>query len=230
MIDLSVDLALVRSWFPHAQEVPYVLIRVSPEHAATWANTLNFPLRRSYITDQVLLQAVVNQGLPQPTVIATKLPDPGSTMAGDFGEFITYLYQGASQHPFVALGATKWRLKQDRNKPAPHSDVVHLVLPHWPQATAADQLLCAEVKMKSTNGGSTPIASAIADLQKDRTSRLARTLVWLRDRATTQDLGDLTIAHLNRFINATEYPEAQRRFSAVAERRWRLLVLKRSRH
>jgi|SRR5665213_78640 len=216
MIDLSVDLALIRSWFPHTQEVPYVLIRVRAEHAATWADTLNVPLRRSYITDQTLLQAAEIHNLPQAEVIATKLPDPGSTMAGDFGEFITYLYQGTSQHPSPALGATKWRLKQDRNQPAPHSDVIHLVLPHWPVPSGEDHLYCAEVKTKSTNGRSTPIASAIADSQRDRTSRLSRTLVWLRERAVTQHLGDITIDHLNRFINATQHPPAQKRFRAVA--------------
>jgi hypothetical protein len=76
--------------------------------------------------------------------------------------------------------------------------------------------LCAEVKTKSTAGQSQPIATAIADSAKDRTSRLARTLVWLRERATMEDLGSVRLEHLDRFINATEHPPAEKRFRAVA--------------
>jgi hypothetical protein len=137
-------------------------------------------------------------------------------MAGDFGEIVVYLYQGAREHPNVAYGATKWRLKQDRRKPAPHSDVVHFVLPSWPNPSEDDLVLCSEVKTKSTNASSTPITSAIEDSKKDRASRLARTLVWLRERALTEDLGDVELAHLERFINATEHPPAKWRFRAVA--------------
>ena len=72
------------------------------------------------------------------------------------------------------------------------------------------------MKTKSTKGNSTPIASAIADSAKDRTSRLAKTLVWLRERALTEDLGDVEIEHLDRFLHATDHPPAQKRFHAVA--------------
>lgn len=95
-------------------------------------------------------------------------------------------------------------------------DVVHFVVPAWPTASAEDVVLCSEVKTKSTDGASTPIKAAIEDSFKDRTSRLARTLVWLRERALTDDLGDVSLQHLDRFINATEHPAAQKRFRAVA--------------
>jgi len=41
-------------------------------------------------------------------------------------------------------------------------------------------------------------------------------LIWLRERALLEPLGDIQLAHLDRFINATEYPTAQKRFRAVA--------------
>lgn len=155
-------------------------------------------------------------GASKADLIAARLPDAGSTMAGDFGEILVYLYQASKEHPARALGPKKWRLKQDRTKPAPHSDVVHFVLPSWPSSSENDLLLCSEVKTKSTNGGSSPIKSAIEDSAKDRTSRLARTLVWLRERALFEPLGDVQLAHLDRFINATEHPAAKKRFRAVA--------------
>ena len=40
--------------------------------------------------------------------------------------------------------------------------------------------------------------------------------MWLRERALTEDLGDIQLAHLERFINATEDPPVRKRFRAVA--------------
>lgn len=216
MNDLGLDLEQVRTWFPHEHEAPYVLIRVSPENAAVWAGLIGLPVRRCYVTDSLLQQSAARRGVPEVDVVAAKLPDAGSIMSGDFGEIVVYLYQGVQALPETALGATKWRLKQDRTKPAPHSDVVHLVLPSWPVSSDQDTILCAEVKAKATNRVFSPIREAIKDVTKNPTSRLARTLTWLRERALTEDLGDLTLAHLERFINATEHPEAKKHFRAVA--------------
>jgi hypothetical protein len=72
------------------------------------------------------------------------------------------------------------------------------------------------VKTKATNGASKPISTAIAGCQKDRLSRLARTLVWLRERALAEDLGVTTLAHLKRFIEATDYPPSKKEFFAIA--------------
>jgi hypothetical protein len=216
MRDLGLEVQRLVSWFPHEREAPYVLVRVSDEHAKAWAGALGLAVRRCYVTDAVLEQSAARNNVPPSTIVAAKLPDAGATMAGDFGEILVYLYQAAREHPREALGATKWRLKQDRTKPAPHSDVVHFVLPSWPMPSADDLVLCSEVKTKSTDGASTPIKSAIDDSAKDRTSRLTRTLVWLRERALTEDLGDIQLVHLERFINAAEFPPAQKRFRAVA--------------
>jgi hypothetical protein len=216
MNDLGLDLQHVRTWFPHEKEAPYVLVRVSEAHAKGWADALGIAVRRCYVTDAVLSESATARNVAQAEVIASKLPDAGSTMAGDFGEILVYLYQGAQEHPQVAIGATKWRLKQDRTKPAPYSDVIHFVLPSWPTASTEDVVICSEVKAKSGKSAFAPIKKAIEGCEKDRTSRLADTLVWLRERALTEDLGDLKIEHLNRFIEAIDHPPAQKRFRAVA--------------
>ena len=216
MNDLGLNLGQVREWFTCEQDTPYVLIRVSTGRAQRLSEDLAIAVRRCYITDSVLLERAAAHCIPQEEIIAAKLPDPGSTMSGDFGEILIYLYQGTREYPANPLGAIKWRLKQDRTKSAPYSDVVHFVLPSWPRSSADDILLCAEIKTKSTDGNFRPIARAIADSLKDRTSRLAKTLVWLRERALTEDLDDVQIDHLDRFINATDHPVAQKRFQAVA--------------
>ncbi len=221
--------ALVRTaereeWVPRLEELftfgdrRQYLLRVSDAHAKSWASNLGVAVRRCYLSDDIINERAAALGVAKAEVIAARLPDPGATMAGDFGEILVYFYQGASELPAVALGPKKWRLKQDRTKPAPHSDVLHFVLPSWPRSSNKDLLLCSEVKTKSTDGGSTPIQSAIADSEKDRTSRLARTLVWLRERALLEPLGDVQIQHLERFINATDHPPAMKRFRALGRR------------
>lgn len=212
--DLGFDFTLAAPWFPHTKEKPYVLVRVSDEHAKSWADALGLTVRRCYVSDSIVSAKAKEHGVSPTDIIAARLPDPGATMAGDFGEILVYLYQSAKA--IASFGPKKWRLKQDRTKPAPHSDVLHFVLPTWPKASDQDALLCSEVKTKSTNGDSTPIQSAIDDSAKDRTSRLTRTLVWLRERALVESLGDVQLAHLNRFINATDYPPAKKQFRAVA--------------
>jgi hypothetical protein len=182
MQDLGVDIAAIAPWFASGHQSPYVLVRVSDGHAAAWADVLGVPVRRCYIDDALLDGRAAATGRPK-SELAAKLPDRGSTMAGDFGEILVFLYHVAVEPEVELIGPKKWRLKQDRTKPAPYSDVVHFVLPHWPESSSDDRILCSEVKTKSTSGDSSPISSAVADCEKDRTSRLAKTLVWLKERA-----------------------------------------------
>lgn len=224
MHELDIDIKQVLAWFPQEKETPYILVRVTPDHANDWKNTLRDAVRRCYLTDDFLCQRIQLletelQGTPefrQAQIINSKLPDPGSTMAGDFGEILIYLYLSAKAHPKTVFGPKKWRLKQDRTKPAPGSDVIQFILPKWPIPSEHDELLCAEVKLKSTNGDSSPIKSAIDGCAKDRTSRLLKTLLWLRARAIGESLGTIQITHLNRFINAIDYPPAKKHFHAIA--------------
>ena len=224
MNELGLNIADVLAWFPHEKESPYIFVRVSNEHADGLANSICHAVRRSYLSDHLLrerVQALEEElnGTPeerQAQVINSKLPDAGSTMSGDFGEILVYCYQAAKAHPQVAFGPKKWRFKQDRTKPAPLSDVVQFILPTWPTPSAVDVILCAEVKAKATDGTSSPIEKAIEDCAKDRTSRLLRTLLWLKERAMGENLGSVQLAHLNRFINANDHPTATKRFQAVA--------------
>lgn len=216
MIDLGLSVADLLPWFNHELDSPYYLIRIKEEQTALWPSMLAEAVRRSYVADAAIDEQALRTGRPKAEIVAAKLPDRGATMAGDFGEVLVFLYHATREHPVAVIGPKKWRLKQDRTKPAPYSDVVHFVSPSWPAATAQDRILCSEVKTKSTNGDSTPVASAIEDCEKDRVSRLAKTLAWLRERALGEDLGSTSLAHLERFINATDHPPAQKCFRAVA--------------
>jgi hypothetical protein len=216
MRDLALNIDDLTASFPQEADSPFVLVRVPEEQADAWLEVLADGIRRCYSADDFLDARAAEIGLSRADVLATFLPDRGAVMAGDFGEILVFIYQGVAEHPAAVIGPKKWRLKQDRTKPAPYSDVVQFVLPAWPAPSDEDRILCSEVKTKSTSGDSTPIASAIADCEKDRVGRLAKTLVWLKERAIQEDLGTTSIAQLDRFIEATDHPPAEKQFRAVA--------------
>ncbi|MFF2296540.1 Hachiman antiphage defense system protein HamA [Arthrobacter sp. NPDC058127] len=216
MQELGLDVGAVKAMFVAVQETPYLLLEVPAEHAAQLAEQLNVPVRRYYVSDAALQESHKRTGLLQTDLLRAKLPDRGSVMSGDFGEILTAIFQATTEYPVEVIDPKKWRLKQDRTKPAPHSDVVQFILPAWPEATTQDRILCAEVKTKATNGSSTPVVSAIADSRKDRDGRLIKTLTWLRERALYEDLGTTSIEQINRFINAIDHPVATHDYRAVA--------------
>lgn len=217
MQELGFDIADALQWFANETQTPFILERVSDESAEAIAERITEAIRRCYISDAQVAARAAALGVSQQEIVEAKLPDPGATMAGDFGEILIYFYHATRRHPHVAFGPKKWRLKQDRTKPAPHSDVLHFVLPAWPTATAGDVIICSEVKVKATPSDEwKPIPAAIEGCQRDRVSRLTRTLIWLRERLLAEGLGDVRLEQLNRFINAVDHPAATRRFYAVA--------------
>lgn len=213
--DLGLSYQATAGWFSTVRKPSYVFVSVTKAQAIALPAVLGLAIRRSYISDdKVATQAIFYP--PATNVIAAALPDPGSVMSGEFGEILAYFYQGATALPAAAIGLRRWHLKQDRNKAAPYSDVVHLVLPNWPEPSAMDTVLCSEVKAKSTKSTFEPIKSAIEGCKTDRTSRLAGTLVWLRERAITGATEGASVAQLTRFIEPAGLPPVVKKFQAVA--------------
>jgi hypothetical protein len=214
--DLDFDFAVAAAFFQIEQQTPYTLVEISEEDATVLLGQLPEVVRRCYVTDAALEERSRLLGVPIIDVLKAKLPDPGSVMAGDFGEILVYIFESSRYQTGAVTGPKKWRLKQDRRKPAPHSDVVHFLLPTWPIPSDSDAIICSEVKTKSTASSFRPVDAAIEGTLKDRTSRLARTLTWLRERAVTEGLGDISIDQLDRFLHADLHPEARKKFQAVA--------------
>lgn len=224
MNELGLDPNQALTWFSHEMEEPYTLVRVSAADANGWVTALRDAVRRCYLSDEALRNRA-NELEPeiqgtfesrQAAVINSKLPERSATMAGDFGEILIYTYQAAKALPRATIGPKKWKLKETRTKAAPHSDVVQFILPSWPMPSAQDEVLCAEVKLKSKVSPFNPIQVALEGCENDRISRLSKTLEWLKDRAIAENIGAVQLAHLNRFIHATDHPAAIKRFRAVA--------------
>lgn len=213
--DLGLSFQAASGWFSVEQKASYRFVSVKPAQATALTTNLGMAIRRCYISDEKVSTQAIKYP-PATKVIAAALPDPGSVMSGEFGEILTYFYQGSTALPTDAVGLRRWHLKQDRNKPAPYSDVVHLVLPNWPSPSAQDAVLCSEVKAKSTKGKFEPIQKAIEGCETDRVGRLAETLTWLRDRAITGATEGASVEQLTRFIEPAGLPVAIKKFQAVA--------------
>jgi len=150
-----------------------------------------------YISLDHLKERVIKTGMSASEILATKLPDPGCVMSGDFGELVT-LYFLSAQCAEKTIPIKKWRYKQDRLKATPHSDVIMLYCSSPGKPSPQDYVICAETKQRATTSDSKPIQKAIEGYEKDKVGRLARTLTWLREKAIAQEkVGDIEL--VNRF-------------------------------
>ncbi|MFZ4895048.1 Hachiman antiphage defense system protein HamA [Plantibacter sp. Mn2098] len=215
MQNLDIDLTLTKALFVSVQDDPYVIIEISDEAALELRRILPTPFRQLYVSDDELDRVHLSSQIPKNELVRLKLPDPGSTMSGDFGEMLTAVMQGALAHPLEVIDPKKWRYKQDRIAPAPKSDVVQFILPAWPDSSDQDRLICSEVKAKALKGTSNPVTSAIEHSKKDQDGRLALTLSWLRERAIFHEENEMAL-QLSRFIKADSHPEAAYEYRAVA--------------
>lgn len=167
-----------------------------------------------YISQADLEERVNATGLSASEILQNKIPDTGSVMAGDFGEILTLFYLGSERSESVRK-LRKWRFKQDRRKAAPHSDVIILYRERTDRPTNNDFVICAESKVKSTNSDSRPIEKSIEGYESDKTGRLARTLVWLKEKAIDHENPE-AIAYIKRFTDDHLNTAFKKNYKAVA--------------
>lgn len=156
-------------------------------------------LASCYISQEKLQERANQTGLAYSELIANKIPDKGSVMSGDFGEIFTLYFLDSRYEEDLKL-IKKWRFKQDRKKAAPHSDVVLFGIEDLNNPSEDDFVICAESKQKATPSKFDPITSAISGYVSDRTGRLAKTLVWLKEKAIDEGNQD-DIALASRFAD-----------------------------
>ena len=181
-IILGLDLDAFAASFVHVSDTPFLVVRADAKESQKWGKLLGVPARRCYISDDKLVERAQAGNVARSVITAAKIPDPGSVMSGDFGEILTAFYLAIRSRPALVIDPARWRYKADRRKAAPGSDVVQMMLPRWPDSSADDRILCAEVKTKATKGSFDPIEAAGAGSATDRGGRLVNTLEWLKDK------------------------------------------------
>jgi hypothetical protein len=168
-----------------------------------------------YISKENIAAQIARSGLQLAEVISNKIADPGAVMAGDFGEIITLFFLAGNKGDDIKK-IKKWRFKQDRNKAAPHSDVILLHCVNVNSPSDADYVLCAEAKVKSTPSKTyRPIAAALSGYEADSTGRLARTLAWLREKEIEVGTKE-SIAFIERFSKSNIAVTYEKNHRAVA--------------
>lgn len=196
----------------------YLILKLGTEERYAFLSKIPQEYRICYITDKKIEEVfLAHKGaVSSKEIIRSKIPDPGSIMAGEFGEITAYFILKGKYLPLKLIGPKKWQWKIDRNKALPFTDVIMFHRNKKP--SNEDLLMSAEVKTKATKQTKNPILQAIEGVQKDNISRLARTLRWLKDIYTGVDPDPAKIEYLDRFINSQEdkYGKYTKHFKAVA--------------
>jgi len=167
-----------------------------------------------YIKKNELSARINETGLSASEILQNKLPDTGNVMSGDFGEILTLFYLGSERREALKT-IKKWRFKQDRKKATPHSDVIILYRKYSDRASKMDYVICAESKAKATGSNSEPIENSIKGYEADKTGRMARTLVWLKEKAIDHENKN-SISFIKRFTDDHLKTGFNKKYRAVA--------------
>lgn len=147
-----------------------------------------------YISNKELEEIISNKGCTREEVIKSCLPNKGNVMAGEFGEILsTELIQDeiVSDSYGILYNPFKLRWKEDRKKAALKTDVVLINL-----KDDIYDIYSAEVKTKANKKIEDSIYDMFDGIRKDRASRLAETLYWMKEkeiRTKYSSLDNLTL-------------------------------------
>lgn len=168
--------------------------------------------RYAYVTETELDSRIAAFGTTRAEELAELIPDRGNIRSGDFGEILAYLFF-KERHELMAIdGPLKWHWKQDKNTPAPYTDVILFACPNVDAPCIDDLLVSVESKMKATASESNQIQAAIDGAETDYVSRIANSLAWMRRKYRNEatkvgvDIENIKaiIVKLERFINSDD--------------------------
>ena len=75
----------------HEYDIDCCIYNLNNKERRTFLSKLPNSFRRSYVSDIKLNKQISKLDLKKEEIISEYIPDPGSTMAGEFGEIISYL-------------------------------------------------------------------------------------------------------------------------------------------
>lgn len=183
----------------------YTILQLDSEKLSDLIDFLPKQFKKFYISEEEINESL-RKGVPEKIdkkiILSSCIPDKGNVMAGDFGEITGYILLQERYHPVLLEGPFKWRWKEDKNKPMGKTDVLLYNCNENPSPD--DLLVTAETKLKATKKSTyDPIKNASEGAKLDSTSRMAKTLSWLNDKALRS--GDYQASKkLERFLFSIE--------------------------
>lgn len=197
------------------------ILALKPSERDDFLASLPAKFRLCYISDKKLTASAKKTKISKEEFVRNfLLPDRGSVMSGDFGELLCYVItkDHFKDAKFKVGAPKKWRWKQDSKKPAPHTDILIFKARNLKSKNnnPKDELIAVEAKMKAgKNKSYDPIQNAVEGANKDKLSRMSKSLQWYYERYAKE--GKPTAMELvNKFRNPDTYGSFKRSFKAIA--------------
>lgn len=208
----------VLKFFVRTDNEHYVLYKLKDNVWLEFINSLTVDFRLCYIQDPQLKELSRINNVTESVFLENYvLPDDPIIKSGDFGEILCYfaVMENYQNKNIIVNGPKKWQWKENRNKAAYYCDAILFHRASDDKFTENDLLVSVESKMKATANNNNPIQNAIKDAEKDKLTRLAKTLNWLEEKYAR--LGDIENKELTvRFKDPIKYGDYKKQYKAIA--------------
>jgi hypothetical protein len=182
------------SYFYFEKIDSFFIYRLKPEKKEDFLCDITSEFRQCYITDKKLKKNADDNLISASKFLEDYiLPSEGKIKSGDFGEMLSYflVIEHYALNEIKIFAPRKWRWKEERNRASPFSDAVGFYREDESNPSNNDFVVCVESKMKATISNKHRIQEAIDGANKDRVSRLGKTLCWLREKYAKGGLAEM---------------------------------------
>jgi hypothetical protein len=180
-----VDDTDILQFFSYFEKNGFHIYKLNIPDTESFLDAIKEEARKYYISDRDLAEKSEKNGISKKEFLEQYiLPSIGKIKSGDFGEIFSCfsVRECYAQKGFILVCPRKFIWKMDRDKAMPFTDVVGFYREDITKASSNDFIVSVESKMKATNSSANRIQEAIDGAQKDRTTRLAKTLIWLKQK------------------------------------------------
>jgi hypothetical protein len=206
------DIDVLR-FFSYIEKNGFQMYKLNISDTECFLNSITEEFRKCYILDKDLAEKSVKEGISKKEFLEQYiLPSVGKIKSGDFGEILScfFVKEHYNQKDFILVCPRKLIWKIDRDKAMPFTDAVGFYREDTARTSGKDFVVSVESKMKATRSSVNKIQEAIDGAQKDKTTRLAKTLVWLKQKYARE--GN---TQMSKFIERYSDPVALGTFSKI---------------
>jgi hypothetical protein len=205
-------------YFDYDRSTGFHIYTLKNEDVKKFLSDITVPFRNCYIIDAELDERALENKISKADFLEKHvLPDVGNIKSGDFGEMVSWYFVTAhySNKGLDLISPKKWLWKEDRNKATPYTDVVAFYFPDTNKPSANDFIVSVESKMKATPRKAHRVQDAIDGANKDKLSRLTKTLLWLETKYSR--IGDMENKKVvQRYLDPVKNGTYEKIFKAIA--------------